>query len=127
MEEYRRYRWAGRLTGFLGIVYFVSFFIGQGYEAFHEADAAHDILFVLTLFSFALIANVVGWLVEIVGGALLSLIGIAMPFYLAFTPVFEGVGTLLTFSLPFLTPGVLFLIAWRIKVLRKIRQNQKAG
>ena len=125
MEQYRRYRWAGRLTGFLGIVFFVSYFIGEGFELFKSSGASHDILFVLTLFSLSLVAYIVGWFVEIVGGSLMSLTGIALPFYLVFTPVFQGAGTILTFSLPYLIPGILFVIAWRIKVQRKIRAQMR--
>ncbi|MFP4470076.1 MAG: hypothetical protein ACLFPE_05310 [Bacteroidales bacterium] len=125
METYRRYRWAGRLTGFLGIVFFVSYFVGEGIELFKSSGASHDILFVLTLFSLSLVAYIAGWFVEIIGGSLMGLTGLVLPFYLMFSPVYQGPETILFFSLPFLIPGILYIIAWRIKVLRKIRAQMR--
>jgi hypothetical protein len=115
MEKYRNYRWFGRLTGFLGLVFFVSFFLGRGLEVIKASNSNFDLLFILTLFSFALVANVIGWLIEIVGGFLLLLCGLALGSIILFSDVFGTLMYTFAFSLPFLIPGVFFLIAWKIK------------
>jgi len=115
MEKYRNYRWIGRLTGFLGLVFFVSFLLGRGLEVIKTSSSNFDLLFILTLFSFALVANVIGWLIEIVGGFLLLLCGLALGSIILFSDVFGTLFYTLAFSLPFLIPGVFFLIAWKMK------------
>jgi len=123
MDKYRSFRWYGRLLGFLGIVFFVSFLLGDGFEAYKNAQASFDVLFVLTIMSFAFFAYIVGWFIEIVGGGLLVLSGLAMGLYIGFSEVFSGFGNALLFSLPFIIPGIFFIIAWDIKQKAKRSLN----
>ncbi len=60
MGKFRVFRWIGRLTGFLGLVFFVSFLLGQGLQTIKNSNSNFDLLFILTLFSFALMANIIG-------------------------------------------------------------------
>lgn len=124
MISFRNYRWAARLSGFLGITLIVSFMVGQGFDMIREARASYDLLFLLTLFIFSAIAYVVGWIIEIIGGTLLLLSGIAIAFYVAFSQVFGGTGYMLLMSLPFIIPGILFLLSWRNKLLRMKKASQ---
>jgi len=127
MGKYRNFRWFGRLSGFLGLVFFVSFFLGRGLEVIKSSNSNFDLLFILTLFSFALVANIIGWLIEIVGGFLLLLSGLALGIIIFFSDVFGTFLYTMTFALPFLIPGVLFLIAWKIKYKAKLNGVKAAG
>jgi len=89
--------------------------LGEGFEAFKSSQASFDILFVLTIFSFALSAYVVGWFIEIVGGPLMILSSISLGFYIFYSEVFSGLGYTLLFSLPFLIPGIFYIFAWDVK------------
>lgn len=124
MISFRNYRWAARLSGFLGIVLIVSFMVGQGFYMIREAKASYDLLFLLTLFTFSVIAYVIGWIIEIIGGALLLLSGIAIAFYIAFSQVFGDIGYLSLLSLPLIIPGIFFLLSWRNKLLRMKKASQ---
>jgi len=127
MGKYRNFRWFGRLSGFLGLVFFVSFFLGRGLEVIKSSNSNFDLLFILTLFSFALVANIIGWLIEIVGGFLLLLSGLALGIIIFFSDVFGTFLYTMAFALPFLIPGVLFLIAWKIKYKEKSNGVKVAG
>lgn len=118
MISFRNYRWLARLSGFLGFVTVISFMTGEGFEMIKDAKASYDLLFLLTLFSFSFFAYIIGWIIEIVGGALLTLAGIAIAFYVYFSTVFAGFGYVFLLSLPFLAPGIFFILSWRHKVLR---------
>jgi len=115
MGKFRLFRWIGRLTGFLGLVFFVSFLLGQGLQAIKTSNSNFDLLFILTLFSFALVANVIAWFFEIVGGFLLLLCGLTLGVLIAISDVFGTFGYTLIFSLPFTIPGIFFLVAFIIK------------
>ena len=121
MGKYRVFRWVGRLTGFIGLVFFVSFLLGQGLQVIKTSTSNFDLLFILTLFSFALVANVIAWFFEIVGGFLLLLCGLTMGVIIAFSDVFGSFGYTLIFSMPFLIPGTFFLVAFIIK--NKLKEN----
>ncbi|OQX77761.1 MAG: hypothetical protein B6D64_07765 [Bacteroidetes bacterium 4484_276] len=115
MDKYRSFRWYGRLTGFLGIVFFVSFMLSEGFETFKNAHNSFDALFVVTVFAFALSAYISGWFIEIIGGPLLILSGLSLGFYIGYSEVFSGFGNALFFSLPFLIPGIFYIISSYIK------------
>lgn len=118
MINFRNYRWAARLTGFVGLVLIVSFMIGQGFEMIRIQKASYELLFLLTLFSLSFIAYIIGWVIEIVGGSLLTLTGIAIAVFVSFSDVFPGTGYVLLLALPFLIPGIFYLMSWRHKLLR---------
>ena len=118
MINFRNYRWAARLTGFVGLVLVVSFMLGEGFAMIKNAHASYDLLFLLTLFVFSFLAYIVSWVIEIVGGVLLSFAGIVIGFYVGFSPVFLSWHYIPLLSLPFLLPGLFFLMSWRHKVLR---------
>jgi hypothetical protein len=122
MQGYRSYRWAGRLTGFLGLVFFISFLIGEGLVMIKDAKAAYDLLLILTMVSLSFVAYIIGWFIEIVAGILLSLIGIILGAYILYSTVFHGISYIFIFTIPFIVPGLLLIYAWIIKVKRK--QNQ---
>jgi hypothetical protein len=121
MDKYRSFRWYGRLLGFLGMIFFISFLLGDGFDAYKNAHASFDIFFVLTIMSFSFFAYVVAWFIEIVGGSLLILSGLAMGLYTGFSEVFTSFDNGLLFSLPFIIPGIFFIIAWVIKQKAKKR------
>ena len=97
------------------MIFFISFMLGEGFAAFKNAYASFDVLFVITVFSFALSAYIVGWFIEIIGGPLLILCGLALGFYIGYNEAFSGFGNALFFSLPFLIPGVFYIFSWDIK------------
>ena len=124
MISFRNYRWAARLLGFTGVVLIASFMIGEGFPMIKAAKASYDLLFLLTLFTFSFFAYVVGWIIEIVGGALLTLAGLAIAVYISFSQVFTGTGYIFLLSVPFILPGILFLLSWRNKVMRMREASQ---
>jgi len=87
-----------------------------------DAKASYDLLFILTMVSLSLVAYIIGWLIEIVAGILLSLIGIIFGAYIFYSAVFHGISYIFIFTIPFILPGLLLIYAWIIKVKRK--QNQ---
>jgi hypothetical protein len=121
MDQYRSFRWHGRLAGFLGIVFFLSFMFADGFQTLKNAPGTFDLTYVITVSVFALAAYVVGWQLENIGGLLLILAGVFLAYYVGFSKVFGGWGDMLLFSLPFLIPGIFYLIAWNIK--RKAKKN----
>ena len=123
MQKYRNLRWTGRLVGFVGFVFFISYFLGEGIHVFREIGPSYDFLFVLTLFSFGLIAYIIAWLMEIVGGSLLTLMGIALGLYIATSPQLSSASNIVKYSIPFILPGIFFIMAWRAKLTaNKIRR-----
>jgi len=118
MINFKNYRWAARLTGFVGLVLIVSFMLGQGFEMIKANKASYELLFLLTLFSLSFVAYIIGWVIEIVGGSLLTLAGIAIAVFVSFSDVFQGTAYVLLLSLPFFIPGVFYLMSWRHKLLR---------
>jgi len=120
MIKYRQYRWAARLSGILGMVFFVSYFTSRGLADFNQSTANADLTFVFILFCLCLIAYVLSWFIEIVGGTLLTLAAILLPLYVYYNEGISAYNSLFFYGLPFLIPGILFIIAWRIKVIRKV-------
>ncbi len=118
MINFRNYRWAARLSGFLGLVLIVSFMVGEGYGVIKNANTSYDLMFLLALFGFSFLAYVIGWVIEIVGGVLLSLAGILIAFYVSFSEAFSGFYFVLLLSLPFLIPGLFFIFSWKNKLMR---------
>ncbi len=92
--------------------------IGEGFPMIKAAKASYDLLFLLTLFTFSFFAYAVGWIIEIVGGALLTLAGFAIAFYVSFSQVFNGAGYIFLLAVPLIFPGILFLLSWRNKIIR---------
>ncbi|MCF8367148.1 MAG: hypothetical protein K9H16_15265 [Bacteroidales bacterium] len=116
--NFKNYRWAARITGFIGLVLIISFMLGQGFEMIKSRHASYDLLFLLTVFSFSFFAYIIGWIIEIVGGSLLTLSGIAIAFFVSFSEAFSGIVYVLLLSLPILIPGIFYLMSWRHKVIR---------
>lgn len=115
MAKYRIYHWVARLSGFLGLVFFIAFLLGRGLEILKTSNSNFDLLFILTLFSFALVSNIIGWFIEVVGGFLLLLCGLAILTIVALSDVFGTFYYTIAFSLPFLIPGIFYIISWKIK------------
>nr|NQU92506.1 hypothetical protein [Bacteroidota bacterium] len=125
-QNYRNLRWTGRFSGFVGFVFFISFSLGVGIEVFRGNGQSYDFLFVLTLFSFGLVSYIIAWFMEIIGGSLLTLMGIALGLYVAFSPLLAGTSNILIYSLPFVLPGIFFILAWRAKYLATKEQKNSA-
>jgi hypothetical protein len=125
MIKYRQYRWAARLTGILCMVFFVSWFTAVGIEDFKPPDQSPDIFFVIILFTLCFLTYILSWYAEIVGGALLTIAAILFPVYAHYNADVAVSVAVIHYALPFLLPGVLFMIAWRIKVIRKEMTNGK--
>ena len=119
LAYFRNYRWAARLIGFLGLVLIISFMFGQGFAMLREAQASFELLLLLTLITLSLIGYIVGWLIEIAGGVLLTLAGLIIGFFVYFSPVFGTMQYALLLSLPLLIPGIFYLLSWYNKIRRR--------
>ncbi|MBE0637593.1 MAG: hypothetical protein IH598_03650 [Bacteroidales bacterium] len=122
MIKYRQYRWAARLTGLLGMVFFISYFTATGFLEFDIQG--EELTFVIILFSMCLIAYILSWFIEIIGGLLLTISAVLLPFYVQLNEGISASKSLIYYGLPFLIPGILFIIAWWIKVMRKTAPEQ---
>ncbi len=123
MIKYRQYRWAARLTGIIGMVFFVSYFTAEGHQQLAKSDESAALVFVLILFTLCLVSYILSWFAEIVGGTLLTTAALLLPLYVFYCGQVEPVTAISYYALPFLIPGILFMIAWRIKVIRKELPN----
>lgn len=119
MIKYRQYRWAARLIGVLGMVFFISYFTAEGMADFTMQSKTRDLTIVTILCSLCFISYIVSWSAEIVGGLLLTLSAIMLPSFVYFAEGIPGFTAIVYYGLPFLIPGILFIIAWQIKVIRK--------
>jgi len=119
MIKYRQYRWAARLLGILGLVFFMSNFTAEGIEDFTMQSRTRDLTIVLVLCSLCFVSYIVSWSAEIVGGMLLTLSAILLPSFVYFFEDIPGFTSIIYYGIPFLIPGILFIVAWRIKVIRK--------
>ena len=81
MIKYRQFRWSARLTGILGMVFFISYFTAEGINSFGLSLHSKDLQVVILFFFLCLIAYVLSWSVEIIGGILLTLTAIFLPYY----------------------------------------------
>ncbi|HNV50532.1 MAG: hypothetical protein WBH71_05940 [Bacteroidales bacterium] len=119
MIKYRQFRWSARLTGILGMVFFISYFTAEGINSFGLSLHSKDLQVVILFFFLCLIAYVLSWSVEIIGGILLTLTAIFLPYYVYLKTNISHLNSCFYYSLPFLLPGILFITAWWIKVVRK--------
>lgn len=120
MIKYRQYRWAARLAGILGMVFFVSWFTAKDMADIMAASGdTAGFTFVLILVVLCLVAYVLSWYAEIVGGTLLTTAAILLPLNVIFNQDTSVLDAVVCYGLPFFIPGLLFMIAWRIKVIRK--------
>lgn len=102
--------WIARGVGLVTIVYFLVFFASQGYsflknELRLEANSVSFMIFSTT------IGYVVAWFSELIGGIILSVGGGMLAIYLMFLGGYYGLEGGLTYGLPYIIPGLLFLIA----------------
>lgn len=118
MPDFRNFRWGARLLGFVGVLLIISFMIGEGFPMIKAAKSSYDLLFLLTLFTFSIFAYIVGWIIEVVGGSLLTLAGLAIAFYTSVSDVFSDAGYIFLLAAPFILPGILFLLSWRYEAIR---------
>lgn len=107
-------KWIARVIGTVSIIYFLVFFISQGYsqlreELMIEANSVTFMIFSTT------IGFVVAWFSEIIGGIILSVGGGMLAIYLLFLGGTYAIEGALIYGFPFLVPGILFLIADSLK------------
>lgn len=122
--DFRTFRWAARLLGFVGVILIISFMVGEGFPMIKAAKSSYDLLFLLTLFTFSTFAYIVGWIIEVVGGSLLTLAGLAIAFYISVSEVFSEAAYVFLLAVPFLLPGILFLLSWRYEMIRMRKVTQ---
>ncbi|HRY99468.1 MAG TPA: hypothetical protein P5550_10475 [Bacteroidales bacterium] len=102
--------WIARVVGLAAILWFLVFFIGQGYSYLKDVlrIEANSVSFMI--FS-TVIGYVVAWFSDLVGGIILTVGGGMLAIYLMFLGGSYGLQGGLIYGLPFLVPGILFLIA----------------
>jgi len=119
MIKYRQYRWTARLLGLLGFVFFVSYFTADGLADIKIHQPSSDITLILIFVFLCFTGYLLGWVIEIAGGILLTLSAIFLSLYLHYIVNFSIITSIIYYGLPFFIPGILFITAWRIKILRK--------
>ncbi|NCC72394.1 MAG: hypothetical protein EOM06_03275 [Sphingobacteriia bacterium] len=119
MIKYRQYRWAARLLGLLGFVFFVSYFTADGLADIKIHQPSSDLTLILIFVLLCFTGYLLGWVIEIAGGILLTISAILLSFYLHYFVNFSIITSIIYYGLPFFIPGILFITAWRIKILRK--------
>lgn len=102
--------WLARAVGLVAVVWFLVYFVGQGYSFLKDElrMEANSVSFMI--FSTA-IGYVVAWFSDLVGGIILTVGGGMLAIYLMFLGGAYGLQGGMIYGLPFLVPGILFLIA----------------
>jgi len=118
MINFRNYRWAARLSGFLSFVLILSFMIGQGFDALQQTSTDKAGVVILSLLALSFLAYLSGWIIEIAGGILMLVNGLIMAFYLSQIELFNHPAYFFILSVSLIIPGIFFTLSWRHKLLR---------
>jgi hypothetical protein len=118
MIQFRNYRWAARLSGFLAFVLIASFMTGMGLEMLSESPDKYAMTLTFSLIGVSFLAYLAGWVVEIAGGIIMLVSGISLSFYLHINQLFDNPAHFYLLSVALIIPGLFYLFSWRHKLLR---------
>jgi len=102
--------WIARAVGLVAIIFFLVFFVAKGYPFLRDELGLEAASVGFMIFS-AVVGYIVGWFSELVGGIILVVGGGILAIYLMFLGGSYGLEGGMVYGLPFIVPGILFLIA----------------
>ncbi len=103
-------RWIARIIGSLAAAFFLLVSIGEIIFVHAEWTAEGAVLGSLVLF--AITSIVIAWRWEGIGGTAAILAGIALGVFAYITAGHNNLWIMLFISLPYVIPGILFLVSW---------------
>ena len=101
-------KWIARITGFLSVVFFLAFMIGEGIPGL-SGEQNGQLITIMSLLGIAVLGYIFAWFREKEGGIILIFISVIMGLYLLYLSENNGLAAII-YCLPFLIPGVLFLV-----------------
>ncbi len=101
-------KWIARITGFLSVVFFLVFMIGEGIPDLSDEQNG-QLVTMISLLGIAVLGYIFAWFREKEGGIILIFISVIMGLYLLYSSE-NNVLAAIIYCLPFLIPGVLFLV-----------------
>ncbi len=101
-------KWIARVTGFLSVVLFLVFMIGEGITGLPNEQNG-QLVTMMSLLGIAVLGYIFAWFREKEGGIILVFISVIMGLYLLYSSE-NNVLAAIIYCLLFLIPGVLFLV-----------------
>lgn len=125
MIQFRNYRWAARLSGFLAFVLIASFMTGMGLDMLSTSPDKNAMTLTLTLIAVSFLAYLAGWIVEIAGGIIMLASGITLSVYLYTSQLFDNPAHFYLLSVALIIPGLFYLFSWWHKLIRMKKAGTK--
>ncbi len=103
-------RWLARAVGLVSVVFFLVYFVSTGFGFLRDELKLEASSVSFMIFS-ASVGYIVAWFSELIGGIILVVGGGILAIYLMFLGGWYGLEGGMIYGLPFLFPGILFLLA----------------
>ncbi len=116
------YKWSARIIGGLGLLFFGSYFIGEGIPDLIKGGDGH-LQSMMLLMGFALLGYIFAWFREKEGGYVLVFSGVVMGLTMFYDGGLNDISLILVYSLPFIVSGLLFLWAGKSSEIMKSKLN----
>ncbi len=101
-------KWIARLLGFLACLFFLAFFIGEGFNDFKNGIPLELIPMMITI-GICIIGYIISWKNSMIGSKLLIIGSICSALYLIVKGGLGDIDAALIYCLPFLIPGLIML------------------
>jgi hypothetical protein len=119
------YKWLARIIGGLAVLFFGSFFIGEGIPDLIKGGDGH-LQSMMLLMGFALLGYIFAWFREKEGGYVLVFSGVIMGLTMFYDGGLKDISMTLIYSVPFIVSGLLFLRAGKSSEIMKSKLNDTA-
>ncbi len=119
------YKWSARIIGGLALLFFGSFFIGEGIPDLIKGGDGH-LQSMMLLMGFALLGYIFAWFREKEGGYVLLFSGFIMGLTMFYDGGLKDISITLIYSVPFIVSGLLFLRAGKSSEIMKSKLNDTA-
>jgi len=116
------YKWSARIIGGLALLFFGSFFIGEGIPDLIKGGDGH-LQSMMLLMGFALLGYIFAWFREKEGGYVLLFSGVIMGLTMFYDGGLRNISMTLVYSVPFIVSGLLFLRAGKSSEIMKSKLN----
>jgi hypothetical protein len=104
------YKWIARIIGGLAVIFFGTFFIGEGIPDLIKGADGH-LQSMMILMVFALLGYLFTWFREKEGGFVMAFSGIIMGLTMFYSGGNKDILMVLIYSVPFIVSGLLFVIS----------------
>jgi hypothetical protein len=104
------YKWIARIIGGLAVIFFGTFFIGEGIPDLIKGADGH-LQSMMFLMVFASLGYLFAWFREKEGGFVMAFSGIIMGLTMFYSGGNKDILMVLIYSVPFIVSGLLFVIS----------------